>query len=69
LAGFPCLTWRGPLPWPAASGCVLPKSAATAGLSGVGMIELADVIGELRRELQQAMQAGEGELLRFEHSS
>jgi predicted translin family RNA/ssDNA-binding protein len=33
------------------------------------MIELADVIGELRRELQQAMQAGEGELLRFEHSS
>jgi hypothetical protein len=30
------------------------------------MIELADVIGELRRELQQAMQAGEGELLRFE---
>jgi Trypsin-co-occurring domain 2 len=30
------------------------------------MIELAEVIGELRRELQQAMQAGEGELLRFE---
>jgi len=30
------------------------------------MIELAEVIGELRRELQQAMHAGEGEPLRFE---
>jgi Trypsin-co-occurring domain 2 len=30
------------------------------------MIELAEVIGELRRDLQQAMQAGEGEPLRFE---
>lgn len=30
------------------------------------MIELAEVIGELRRELQRAMDAGEGELLRFE---
>jgi Trypsin-co-occurring domain 2 len=30
------------------------------------MIELAEVIGELRRELQQAMAAGEGEPLRFE---
>jgi hypothetical protein len=30
------------------------------------MIELAEVIGDLRRELQQAMQAGEGEPLRFE---
>jgi Trypsin-co-occurring domain 2 len=30
------------------------------------MIELAEVIGELRRELQQAMQTGEGEPLRFE---
>ena len=30
------------------------------------MIELSDVIGELRRELQQAMYAGEGEPLRFE---
>jgi hypothetical protein len=30
------------------------------------MIELAEVIGELRRELQQAMNAGEGEPLRFE---
>jgi Trypsin-co-occurring domain 2 len=30
------------------------------------MIELAEVIGELRRELQQAMTAGEGEPLRFE---
>jgi hypothetical protein len=30
------------------------------------MIELSEVISELRRELQQAMQAGEGELLRFE---
>ena len=30
------------------------------------MIELAEVIGELRRELQQAMRAGEGEPLRFE---
>jgi hypothetical protein len=30
------------------------------------MVELAEVIAELRRELQQAMQAGEGELLRFE---
>jgi Trypsin-co-occurring domain 2 len=33
---------------------------------GVGMIELAEVIGELRRELQQAMTAGQGEPLRFE---
>jgi hypothetical protein len=30
------------------------------------MIDLAEVIGELRRELQQAMYAGEGEPLRFE---
>jgi hypothetical protein len=30
------------------------------------MIELAEVIGELRRELQQAMNVGEGEPLRFE---
>jgi hypothetical protein len=30
------------------------------------MIELSDVIGELRRELQQAMYTGEGEPLRFE---
>jgi hypothetical protein len=30
------------------------------------MIELAEVIGELRRELQQAMHAGEREPLRFE---
>jgi hypothetical protein len=30
------------------------------------MIELAEVIGELRRELQQAMHAGEGQPLRFE---
>jgi hypothetical protein len=30
------------------------------------MIELAEVIGELRRELHQAMSAGEGEPLRFE---
>ena len=30
------------------------------------MIELAEVIGELRRELQEAMHAGEGEELRFE---
>jgi hypothetical protein len=30
------------------------------------MIELSEVIGELRRELQQAMNAGEGEPLRFE---
>jgi len=30
------------------------------------MIELSEVIGELRRELQQAMHAGEGEPLRFE---
>ena len=30
------------------------------------MIELSEVISELRRELQQAMRAGEGELLRFE---
>jgi Trypsin-co-occurring domain 2 len=30
------------------------------------MIELAEVIGELRRELQQAMHAGQGEPLRFE---
>lgn len=30
------------------------------------MIELAEVIGELRHELQQAMDAGEGEPLRFE---
>ena len=30
------------------------------------MIELAEVIGELRRELQRAMDGGEGELLRFE---
>jgi hypothetical protein len=30
------------------------------------MIELAEVIGELRRELQQAMRAGQGEPLRFE---
>ena len=30
------------------------------------MIELDEVIGELRRELQQAMDAGEGQLLRFE---
>jgi len=30
------------------------------------MIELAEVISELRRELQQAMNAGEGEPLRFE---
>jgi hypothetical protein len=30
------------------------------------MIELAEVIGELRRELQQAMHAGAGEQLRFE---
>jgi hypothetical protein len=30
------------------------------------MIELAEVIGELRRELQQAMRAGEGEPLQFE---
>jgi hypothetical protein len=30
------------------------------------MIELAEVIGELRRELQQAMDAGEGQPLRFE---
>jgi hypothetical protein len=33
---------------------------------GGGMIELAEVIGELRRELQQAMNAGEDEPLRFE---
>src|SRR5829696_1436766 len=31
-----------------------------------GMIELAEVIAELRRELQEAMNAGEGEQLRFE---
>jgi Trypsin-co-occurring domain 2 len=30
------------------------------------MIELAEVIGELRRELQKAMNAGKGEQLRFE---
>jgi hypothetical protein len=30
------------------------------------MIELGEVIGELRRELQQAMDAGESEPLRFE---
>jgi Trypsin-co-occurring domain 2 len=30
------------------------------------MIELAEVIAELRRERQQAMRAGEGEPLRFE---
>ena len=30
------------------------------------MIELAEVIGELRRELQEAINAGEGEQLRFE---
>lgn len=30
------------------------------------MIELGEVIGELRRELQQAMDAGEGQPLRFE---
>jgi hypothetical protein len=30
------------------------------------MIELAEVIGELRRELQAAMNDGEGEQLRFE---
>jgi hypothetical protein len=30
------------------------------------MIELAEVIAELRRELQEAMNAGEGEPLRFE---
>jgi hypothetical protein len=30
------------------------------------MIELAEVIGELRRELQQAMHAGQGQPLRFE---
>jgi hypothetical protein len=30
------------------------------------MIELAEVIGELRRELQQAIDAGKGEPLRFE---
>jgi Trypsin-co-occurring domain 2 len=30
------------------------------------MIELGEVIGELRRELQQAMTAGEGQPLRFE---
>jgi hypothetical protein len=29
------------------------------------MIELGEVIGELRRELQQAMSADEGEPLRF----
>jgi len=37
------------------------------GSCGVGaMIELAEVIGELRRELQEAMSVGRGELLRFE---
>jgi len=30
------------------------------------MIELAEVIGELRRELQEAINAGAGEQLRFE---
>jgi hypothetical protein len=30
------------------------------------MIELAEVIGELRRELQDVLNAGEGEQLRFE---
>jgi hypothetical protein len=30
------------------------------------MIELSEVIGELRRELQEAMAAGEGQPLRFE---
>jgi hypothetical protein len=30
------------------------------------MIELGEVIGELRRELQRAMDAGEGQPLRFE---
>jgi hypothetical protein len=30
------------------------------------MIELGEVIGELRRELQEAMDAGEGQPLRFE---
>ena len=30
------------------------------------MIELGEVIGELRRELQQAMDTGEGQPLRFE---
>ena len=30
------------------------------------MIELGEVISELRRELQQAMEAGEGQPLRFE---
>lgn len=30
------------------------------------MIELGEVITELRRELQQAMDAGEGQRLRFE---
>ena len=30
------------------------------------MIELAEVIGELRRELQEVLNAGEGEQLRFE---
>jgi Trypsin-co-occurring domain 2 len=33
---------------------------------GAGMIELTEVIGELRRELQEAINAGEGEQLRFE---
>jgi Trypsin-co-occurring domain 2 len=30
------------------------------------MIELAEVIGELRRELQEVLNAGAGEQLRFE---
>jgi hypothetical protein len=30
------------------------------------MIELGEVIGELRRELQEAMETGEGQPLRFE---
>jgi hypothetical protein len=33
---------------------------------GGGMIELGEVVAELRRELQQAMDAGEGQPLRFE---
>jgi hypothetical protein len=40
--------------------------ASGASGGGAGMIELAEVIGELRRELQEVLNAGEGEQLRFE---
>jgi Trypsin-co-occurring domain 2 len=46
--------------------CGTPASAKHAIDVGGGMIELGDVITELRRELQHAMDAGEGQPLRFE---